>query len=82
MLFRSEILGEWLNMAIESGYKAAFNRLDQFLLEVGRTKLLKPLYAGLMKTVDGQVFARDVYARARDGYHTITRTAIDKILLL
>jgi len=26
--------------------------------------------------------AHDIYARARGGYHTITRTALEKILLL
>ncbi|HEY3455425.1 MAG TPA: M1 family metallopeptidase [Bryobacteraceae bacterium] len=77
-----EILDEWLLMAIESGYQPAFPRLERFLIEVGRTKLLKPLYTALMKTESGKTLARDIYARARGGYHTITRTALEKILFL
>jgi leukotriene-A4 hydrolase len=77
-----EILDEWLLMAIESGYQPAFSRLERFLLEIGRTKLLKPLYAALMKTESGKAFAHDIYARAHAGYHAIARTALEKILFL
>jgi hypothetical protein len=77
-----EILDEWLLMAIESGYEPAFPRLERFLLEIGRTKLLKPLYGALMKTDEGTVLAHGIYGRARAGYHTITRTALEKILFL
>jgi aminopeptidase N len=77
-----EILDEWLLAAIESGYRPAFDRLERFLLEIGRTKLLKPLYTALMKTEGGRLLAHDIYARAHAGYHTITRTALEKILFL
>jgi hypothetical protein len=77
-----EILDEWLLMAIESGYQPAFPRLERFLLEIGRAKLLKPLYAALMKTDHGKILAHDIYARAHAGYHAIARTALEKILFL
>ena len=69
-------------MAIESGYRTAFPRLERFLLEIGRTKLLKPLYAALMKTEDGKLLAHGIYDRAHAAYHAITRTALEKILFL
>jgi hypothetical protein len=77
-----EILDEWLLIAIESGYRTAFPRLESFLLEIGRTKLLKPLYGALMKTEDGKLLAHRIYDRAHAGYHAITRTALEKILFL
>jgi aminopeptidase N len=77
-----EILDEWLLMAIESGYQPAFLRLERFLLEIGRAKLLKPLYTALMKTDDGKILAHEIYAKARGGYHAIARTALEKILFL
>jgi aminopeptidase N len=77
-----EILDEWLLMAIESGYRPAFPRLEHFLLKIGRTKLLKPLYGALMKTEDGKILAHDIYGRAHTAYHAITRTALEKILFL
>lgn len=77
-----EILDEWLLMAIETEYQPAFARLERFLIDIGRTKLLKPLYTALMKRDQGKRFAREIYTKARPGYHAITRTALDKILLL
>jgi leukotriene A-4 hydrolase/aminopeptidase len=75
-----EILDQWLKLAIQSNYKPAFPRLKQFLMQVGRMKMIKPLYSELMKTPEGERFARQVYAEARSGYHPIAQTAIDKIV--
>ena len=38
-------------------------RLAQYLISIGRRKLIRPLYEELMKTPDGRAFARRVYAR-------------------
>lgn len=75
-----EILDQWLKMAVQSNYKPALPRLKQFLMEVGRMKMIKPLYTELMKTPEGKSFALEVYARARGRYHPIAQTAIDKIV--
>jgi len=75
-----EILDEWLQIAIESEYEAAYPHLDSFLNSVGRMKFLKPLYKSLMKTEKGRARAREIYARARPGYHPIAQTAIGKIV--
>lgn len=75
-----EILDEWLQIAIESEYDAAYPRLESFLYTVGRMKFLKPLYSRLMKTPRGQRRAREMYAKARSGYHPIAQTMIDKIV--
>jgi hypothetical protein len=75
-----EILDEWLQIAIESEYEAAYPRLDSFLETVGRMKFLKPLYKALMKTEKGRARAREIYAKARPGYHPIAQTAIGKIV--
>ena len=75
-----EILDEWLQMAIESRYEPADQRLESFLINVGRMKYLKPLYKELMKTPEGRARAHHIYAKARSGYHPIAQTAIDKIV--
>jgi leukotriene-A4 hydrolase len=75
-----EILEEWLLMGIESNYPPAYPRIESYLQEVGRTSLVKPLYAALAKTPEGEALARKVYADARAGYHPITQTAVDKAL--
>ena len=76
----SEILADWLLISIRNGYKPAFPKLDQFLIEVGRRKYIKPLYQELAKTPQGKEHARAVYAKARPGYHPIAATSIDDIL--
>ncbi len=70
----------WFNVVIESDYREGYAVIESFLLSIGRTWLLRPLYQRLAATDDGLVFARDVYARARPGYHSTTRVAIDGIL--
>jgi leukotriene-A4 hydrolase len=75
-----EILDQWLKMVVAADYGPAFPRLKQFLLEVGRMKMIRPLYKELMKTPAHRKFALDVYTQARPGYHPIAQAAIDKII--
>ncbi len=75
-----EILDDWLQIAIESEYKPAGPRLESFLISVGRMKYLKPLYKELTKTPEGRLRARELYAKARPGYHPIAQAAIAKIV--
>jgi aminopeptidase N len=75
-----EILAEWLGLAIQTGYSPAYPRLNQFLHEVGRTRMLRHLYAELKNTESGQKVANAIYATARQGYHPMARTVVDKIL--
>ena len=76
----AEILYEWLRLAIRHGYESAYARLEQFLVEVGRRKYLKPLYQDLAKTPAGKKRAKSIYAKARAGYHPIAVTTVDEIL--
>lgn len=76
----SEIAAQWLLMAVRSGYEPAYKRLEQFLVEVGRRKFVKPLYAELAKTPAGLRQARRIYEKARPGYHPITRATVDALL--
>lgn len=76
----SEILCQWLLMAVRAGYRPADRKLEQFLCSVGRRKFLKPLYSELMKTEEGKERAREIYAKARAGYHPIAQATIDGIV--
>lgn len=76
----SEIAAQWLLMAVRSGYQPAYARLERFLIEVGRRKFVKPLYAELAKTPEGLKRARRIYEKARPGYHPITRATVDALL--
>jgi len=47
---------------------------------VGRRKFLKPIYSELMKTPEGQERARQIYEKARAGYHPIAQHTLDGIV--
>jgi aminopeptidase N len=76
----SEVLAAWLEHAIASEYEPAYPALEQFLTTVGRRKFLKPLYAAFARTPAGLVRGKAIYARARPGYHSVSRAAVDEVL--
>jgi len=76
----SEILEEWLQIAIRNRYEPAFPALDRFLTTQGRRKFLTPLYTGLSKTDWGRAMAIDIYRRARPTYHSVAVNTIDQVL--
>ena len=67
-------------MSVRNGYAAADEKLEEFLLTVGRRKYIKPLYEELVKTPAGKQRAESIYERARPGYHPMAQTTIDGIL--
>ena len=76
----SEIAHQWLLMAIHNEYQAAYPRLEEYLISVGRQKLIKPLYQELVKTPEGKKRAQSIYQKARPGYHPIAVKAMDEIV--
>ena len=76
----AEVAHQWLLIAIRNGYEPAWNRLEKYLVEIGRRKLTKPLYEELMKTPQGKERAMVIYRKARPGYHPIAITTLDPIV--
>ena len=76
----SEIIHQWLLMAVRGGYEPAYPRLEEFLTSVGRRKFLKPLYTELAKTEEGKRRALAIYKTARSRYHPISANTIDEVL--
>jgi len=75
-----EILFLWLLRSIEAEYAPGIERLETFLLEVGRNKFTRPLYAALAESAWGRDWGIEVYERARPGYHPLTRQASERAL--
>ncbi len=75
-----EILFQWLMRSIETRYEPGIERLEAFLLEVGRNKFTRPLYGALAGTDWGREWAIEVYERAKPGYHPLTRQASERAL--
>ena len=77
----SEIAHSWLKLAIERGYEPANERLEQYVLRIGRIKLVEPLYKALAERGDAGVErARELLEQARRGYHPLTVSAIERVL--
>lgn len=76
----SEVLFQWLLLAVRRGYEPAYDRLAGFLTEQGRRKFLKPLYEELAKTPAGKERARAIYRDARPTYHPLSAETVDAIL--
>lgn len=68
----NEIAHSWLLMSIKNWYQPAFERLHNYLVSIGRNKLVKPLYRELSKTAEGKVMARKAFEQAKPGYHPLT----------
>jgi leukotriene-A4 hydrolase len=76
----SEIAHEWLLLSIRTNYEPAAQRLEDFLISIGREKLIKPLYEELAESKAGLERARTIYSRARPGYHPLVVKKIDRLL--
>lgn len=76
----AEILGQWLILVARERYEPGFDRLERFLIEVGRRKFLTPIYRALLTSEAGRVQAKAIYAKARPGYHAISRGTIDELV--
>jgi leukotriene A-4 hydrolase/aminopeptidase len=76
----AEIAHQWLLISIRNNYETVYPRLEEYLISIGRQKLIKPLYEELVKTPAGKERALKIYARARPGYHPIAQTSVDKIV--
>lgn len=71
----NEIAHSWLMIAVANEYEPAYERLFDYLVSIGRNKLVKPLYRELSKTEDGKAFARRAFEQAKPGYHPLTISA-------
>ena len=76
----SEILFAWFEHVIPSKYEPAYSSLENFLVNVGRRKFVKPLFTAMAKTTEGKEMAKKIYAKARPNYHFVTVNTVDEIL--
>jgi leukotriene-A4 hydrolase len=76
----AEIARRWYLVAIRNDYAPARTQMAAYMTRIGRRYLVVPLYEALAKTPAGLEFARDVYAKAKPGYHPMTQAGIEKAL--
>ena len=76
----AEIAAVWFEKSITNNYSAAFPKMENFLINVGRRKFLTPLYRALAKTEEGKALGLKIYTKARPNYHSVSTNTIDEIL--
>jgi aminopeptidase N len=63
---------QWFVQAIRHQYKAANPAIEQFLIGSSRTGSIMMLYKEMIKTPDGKIWAKQVFDKAKSGYHATT----------
>ena len=76
----NEIAHSWLLISVKNWYEPALPRLREYLVSIGRNKLVKPLYRELSKSEAGLELARKAFAKAKPGYHPLTVKANEGFL--
>src|SRR5262245_39229878 len=75
-----EILVEWLTIAVGSDYETVFPKARDVLTKVGRMKYLRPLYGALGRHSRTRTLAREIFAAAGPGYHTLSRRVVEGVI--
>lgn len=78
-----EVKVAFLQLAISSRCKDYYTEVEKTLKEVGRMKYLRPLYTALIQGAgkeEDKIFAKRVFAEARDCYHPIAQGVVEAIL--
>lgn len=76
----AEIAHAWYLLSLRVGYEAVYPAMSDYLVAIGRRKLIVPLYKALAESEQGKVWAKKVYLKARPGYHPLAQGTIDNIL--
>jgi leukotriene-A4 hydrolase len=76
----AEIALSWLQLVIRAGYEPAYPDLEKFLLATGRWRLVETLFRELARTEAGVALGREIYAKAKPGYHASIRGAVERLL--
>lgn len=75
----AEIGMRWYRRAIAAGDRSVWQAASEHMARIGRLYLTMPLYETFVKTPEGLAFAKEVYTKARAGYHPMTREAVEKL---
>lgn len=73
---------EWYRLAVRTGYKDARPYMKEHLTKVGRRWLIEGIYRELAESDDPSdvVFAKEVFAQAKENYHFVSRSTVAEIL--
>ena len=76
----AEIAHAWYLLSLHAGYNNVLPAMEDYLINIGRRKLIVPLYKKLAESEQGKAWAMKVYKKARQGYHPLAQGTVDGIL--
>ncbi|WP_456312971.1 leukotriene A4 hydrolase C-terminal domain-containing protein [Pseudomonas shirazensis] len=68
---------QWFVPSIRYKYTAAYPAIEQFLISTSRTGSIMMLYKEMAKTPEGKVWAKQIFEKAKSGYHATTVQAVE-----
>lgn len=71
---------QWFIQAIRHQYKTAYPAIEQFMIATSRTGSLMSLYKEMAKTPEGKTWAKQIFEKAKSGYHATTVQAVGDLL--
>jgi leukotriene-A4 hydrolase len=71
---------QWFVQAIRHQYKTAYPAIEQFMIATSRTGSLMTLYKEMVKTPEGKIWAKQIFDKAKSGYHQTTIQAVESLL--
>jgi len=75
----NEIAHAWLLLNIKKNNPVINQRLENYMVAIGRRKLIVPLYKELLKENSKREFTKMIYKKARPGYHPLAQGTIDAL---
>jgi leukotriene-A4 hydrolase len=77
----AEVLFAWLRLALANRYDPAVPAAERFLSAMGRRKFVQPLFQTLVGEGEwGRPIAWSIHARVHGSYHSVTNTALERVL--
>lgn len=70
----------WLSRAIEAGVEGIEEDVKGFVGRIGRTKLLRPVFAALGERDDLKAFAKELVVTLEPRWHVATRRAVRQVV--
>ncbi len=77
----NEIAHAWLLLNIKRNNPVINTRLADYMITIGRRKLIVPLYKALLETESKRSFTQEIYNKARPGYHPLAQGTIDALFV-
>lgn len=76
----SYLLSKWFLKAVQNRYSKVYPDMEAYLVRIGRTRYIYPIYHELARTPEGLQYANEIYAKASVNYHPLAKQAISGLL--